>query len=61
MDGRLKRVTSLCVALDKSCILIGTDGGNIYHSILSQFKINEDIIYQDVIMNKAPKDLKVRT
>ena len=61
MDGRLKKVSVLCLEPSNKVILLGTEGGNIYHLNLNKFTIDENIIYQDIVMKGAPDDFKVIT
>lgn len=49
---RLKQISSIC--LESSCenLLLGTEGGNIFFIDLSTFELSDNIIYQDVVMQK---------
>jgi len=58
LDGRLKKVSVLCHEPERSKMLLGTEGGNIYQLNLEKFVVDENIIYQDLIM-KAANDYKV--
>ena len=58
LDGRLKKVSVMCMCPDGKALLLGTEGGNVYHLNLERFSITEDIIYQDIVMKGAP-DFKV--
>ena len=40
-------------------ILLGTEGGNVYLLNLWNFKIDESIIFQDLVMKNSPEDFKV--
>jgi lethal(2) giant larvae protein len=60
MEGRLKKVSVLCLEPSNRKILLGTEGGNIYQLNLSKFNVTEEnIIYQDLVMKGAPDDFKV--
>ena len=59
LDGRLKKVSALCLDPDNKVLLLGTEGGNIYQLGLAKFGVNENIIYQDIVMKGAPEDFKV--
>jgi len=52
MICRLKQISSMC--LESSCenLLLGTEGGNIFFIDLSTFELSDNIIYQDVVMQK---------
>ena len=38
---------------------MGTEGGNVYLLNLWNFKIDESIIFQDLVMKNSPEDFKV--
>lgn len=42
------------MCLESSCenLLLGTEGGNIFFIDLSTFELSDNIIYQDVVMQK---------
>ncbi|XP_067934624.1 LLGL scribble cell polarity complex component 2-like isoform X5 [Watersipora subatra] len=40
-------------------LLLGTEGGNVHIMLLSSFKLTENVIQQDVIMQNVPEDFKV--
>lgn len=50
--SRAKKVSSLYVDEANENLLIGTEGGNIYFVDLETFSLTENIIYQDVTMQK---------
>ncbi len=62
LDGRLKKISVLCLVPSAdnagSLILLGTEGGNIYHLDADRFTVTEDLIYQDLVAKGAP-DFKV--
>lgn len=51
-EGKNKKISSLCVESTGKNLLLGTEGGNIYAIDLNAFTVNEDVIYQDVVMQK---------
>lgn len=59
LDGRLKHISILCLDEGNRQILLGTEGGNIYKLNLWTFRIDENLIYQDIVMQNAPEDFKV--
>ncbi|XP_063618266.1 lethal(2) giant larvae protein homolog 1 [Cydia splendana] len=59
LEGKNKKVSALCVESSGKNVLLGTEGGNIYTIDLTTFAINEDVIYQEVVMQNCPEDFKV--
>ena len=59
LEGRLKQVSVMCMDSANKRILLGTEGGNIYYLNLWNFKIDDSIIYQDLVMKNSPEDFKV--
>ena len=60
MEGRLKKVSVMCLEPSKKRLLLGVESGNIYHLVISKFAVEKDnIIYQDKAMKGAPEDFKV--
>ncbi|XP_061713707.1 lethal(2) giant larvae protein homolog 1 isoform X2 [Cydia pomonella] len=59
LEGKNKKVSTLCVESSGKNVLLGTEGGNIYTMDLNTFAINEDVIYQEVVMQNCPEDFKV--
>lgn len=51
-EGKNKKVSSICVESSGKHLLLGTEGGNIYSLDLANFTITDDVIYQDVVMQK---------
>lgn len=51
-EGKNKKISSICVESTGKNLLLGTEGGNIYTLDLNTFTISEDVIYQDVVMQK---------
>ena len=49
----------MCVDSINRRILLGTEGGNVYLLNLWNFKIDESIIFQDLVMKNSPEDFKV--
>lgn len=52
LEGKLKKISTICVETAGKHLLLGTEGGNIYLLDLSTFTMTPDIIYQDVVMQK---------
>lgn len=52
LEGKLKRIYAMCIVDGGTKLLLGTEGGNIYPLHLVAFIMTEDIIYQDVVMQK---------
>lgn len=50
--GEEQKVSAVCVESSGDNLLLGTEGGNIYTMDLNTFTINDDVIYQDVVMQK---------
>ncbi|KAK9887726.1 hypothetical protein WA026_000044 [Henosepilachna vigintioctopunctata] len=59
LEGKLKKISTLCVESTKKHLLLGTEGGNIYLLDLATFTMTPDIIYQDVVMQNVPQDYKL--
>jgi len=59
LEGKLKKISAIC--LESACehLLLGTEGGNIYLLNLRTFEIADTIIYQDVVMQNVPEDYKI--
>ena len=58
LDGRLKKISVMCLEPGNKVMLLGTEGGNIYHLNMAKFSVDENIIYQDIVMKGAPDDFK---
>lgn len=52
LEGKLKKISAICVESNGKHLLLGTEGGNIYLLDLHTFTMTPDIIYQDVVMQK---------
>jgi lethal(2) giant larvae protein len=52
LEGKLKRISACCLERSGDHLLIGTEGGNIYLLDLKSFEMTEQIIYQDVVLQK---------
>lgn len=52
LEGKLKKISAMCVESGGKHLLLGTEGGNIYLLDLNTFTMTPDIIYQDVVMQK---------
>lgn len=60
LEGKLKKISTICLETSEKHLLLGTEGGNIYFLDLSQsFTVTPDIIYQDVVMQNVPQDYKL--
>ncbi|XP_070527899.1 lethal(2) giant larvae protein homolog 1 isoform X4 [Cardiocondyla obscurior] len=58
LEGKLKKISAMCLESSGEHLLLGTEGGNIYLLNLKTFVTPENIIYQDVVMQKVPEDYK---
>ena len=59
MEGRLKQISNLCLDTPSKKLLLGTEGGNIYNCDLTNFKIEDTIIYQDIVIQNSTEEFKV--
>lgn len=59
LEGKLKKISVLCLESAGKHLLLGTEGGNIYLLDLSTFTMAPDIIYQDIVMQNVPQDYKL--
>ncbi|XP_014241063.1 protein lethal(2) giant larvae isoform X2 [Cimex lectularius] len=59
LEGKLKKVSALCLEGSYDHLLLGTEGGNIYLLNLASFQIQDTIIYQDVVMQNVREDYKI--
>ncbi|KAK9707867.1 LLGL2 [Popillia japonica] len=59
LEGKLKKISAMCVESEGNHLLLGTEGGNIYLLDLNTFTMTPDIIYQDVVMQNVPQDYKL--
>ena len=50
--SRLKTISTCCLEASGEHLLVGTEGGNIYLLNIASFSVTNDIIYQDVVMQK---------
>jgi len=57
--SKLKTISACCLTSTSEQLLIGTEGGNIHMLDTNSFKLSEQIIYQDVVMQNVPDDFKV--
>lgn len=51
-EGKNKKISSICVESSGKNLLLGTEGGNLYSIDCNAFTLSEDVIYQDVVMQK---------
>ncbi|KAF5287521.1 hypothetical protein FQA39_LY04149 [Lamprigera yunnana] len=59
LEGKLKKISAICVESTGNHLLLGTEGGNIYLLDLQTFTMTPDIIYQDIVMQNVPEDYKL--
>ncbi|XP_077285749.1 LLGL domain-containing protein l(2)gl isoform X2 [Arctopsyche grandis] len=59
LEGKLKKISTICAESSGEHLLLGTEGGNIYLLDLNTFNMAENIIYQDVVMQNCPEDYKL--
>ncbi|XP_060521862.1 lethal(2) giant larvae protein homolog 1 isoform X3 [Cylas formicarius] len=59
LEGKLKKISTMCLESVGKHLLLGTEGGNIYLLDLGTFTMTPDIIYQDVVMQNVPQDYKL--
>ncbi|XP_014285464.1 lethal(2) giant larvae protein isoform X3 [Halyomorpha halys] len=59
VEGKLNKVSALCLEGSEEHLLIGTEGGNVYLLHLSTFEMSSTVIYQDVVMQNVPEDYKI--
>lgn len=52
LEGKLKKISAMCLESSGEHLLLGTEGGNIYLLNLKTFVVPDNIIYQDVVMQK---------
>lgn len=48
----MKKISKCCLQLNGEHLLLGTEGGNIYLLDIKKFALADQIIYQDVVMQK---------
>lgn len=58
-ESKFKNISVCCLTTNKEHLLIGTEVGNIFMLDLKTFKLLDQIIYQDVVMQNVPDDFKV--
>ncbi|XP_017757007.1 PREDICTED: lethal(2) giant larvae protein homolog 1 isoform X5 [Eufriesea mexicana] len=58
LEGKLKKISAMCLESSGEHLLLGTEGGNIYLLNLKTFVMPDNIIYQDVVMQNVPDDYK---
>ncbi|XP_046587651.1 lethal(2) giant larvae protein homolog 1 isoform X2 [Neodiprion pinetum] len=59
LEGKLKKISAMCLESNGDHLLLGTEGGNIYLLNLKSFTVSDNIIYQDVVMQNVPEDYKI--
>ena len=50
--SKMKTVSACCLTTNHEQLLLGTEGGNILILDVKEFSLMEQIIYQDVVMQK---------
>lgn len=58
-EGKTKKISSICVESSGKNFLLGTEGGNIYTVDCNAFTVHEDVIYQDLVMQKWVQEILV--
>ncbi|KAK0172994.1 hypothetical protein PV328_006251 [Microctonus aethiopoides] len=58
LEGKMKKISALCLESTGEHLLLGTEGGNIYLLDVKTFTMTDNIIYQDVVMQNVPEDYK---
>ncbi|XP_026817705.1 lethal(2) giant larvae protein homolog 1 isoform X2 [Rhopalosiphum maidis] len=58
LEGKLKQISAMCLESNCENLLLGTEGGNIFFIDLSTFELSDNIIYQDVVMQKVSDEYK---
>ncbi|KAL6442935.1 hypothetical protein ACFW04_002747 [Cataglyphis niger] len=58
LEGKLKKISAICLESNGKHLLLGTEGGNIYLLNFETFVMPDNIIYQDVVMQNVPEDYK---
>ncbi|XP_034242860.1 lethal(2) giant larvae protein homolog 1 isoform X2 [Thrips palmi] len=59
LEGKLKKISAICLESSAKNLLLGTEGGNIYLLSLETFETAEPVIYQDVVLQKIAEDFKI--
>ncbi|XP_054154460.1 LLGL scribble cell polarity complex component 2-like [Oppia nitens] len=57
-EGSLKQITTITLNSNFDLLLIGTQSGNTYLLDVDKFDLNDQIIYQDVVLQNVPDDYK---
>eukprot|EP00918_Siedleckia_nematoides_P010556 GHVU01023088.1.p1 GENE.GHVU01023088.1~~GHVU01023088.1.p1 ORF type:complete len:1053 (-),score=140.01 GHVU01023088.1:1527-4685(-) len=57
--SKLKNISVCCIAKDNEVAYLGTEGGNIHILNTRTFTLDENVLFQDVVMQNAPDDFKV--
>ena len=50
LEGKLKKISAMCLESNGDHLLLGTEWGNIYLLNVKTFTMSDTIIYQDVVM-----------
>lgn len=59
LEGKLKKISALCLESSAKNLLLGTEGGNIYLLSLATFETTEEVIYQDKVLQKISEEFKI--
>lgn len=51
-EGKLKRISAMCLEAGGELLLLGTEGGNVYFLNLVTFQMLDTIVYLDIVMQK---------
>lgn len=51
-EGKLKKISAMCLESGGELLLLGTEGGNVYFLNLKTFQMLDTIIYLDIVMQK---------
>lgn len=59
LEGKLKKISTLCLESSGKNLLLGTEGGNIYLLSTETFETAEPVVYQDIVLQKVTEDFKI--
>ncbi|CAG2163640.1 unnamed protein product, partial [Oppiella nova] len=57
-EGSIKQITTISVNSNSDVLLVGTQNGNTYLLDLETFDLNDQVIYQAVVLQNIPDDYK---
>ncbi|KAK6642514.1 hypothetical protein RUM43_004016 [Polyplax serrata] len=58
-EGKLKKISAMCIDSSKELLLLGTEGGNVYFLNLKTFQMLDSIIYVDIVTQNLPSSYKI--